>query len=1092
MLERKRTERARATDTLSIARALQDARIGIWVWDIQSNNVYFSPEWKRQLGYQDHELKSRFGEFEERLHPQDRNSTLAALKAYLEGRRPDYEVEFRLRHKNGSYRWIFSHAFVQTGADGKPCRVSGCHLDITDRKDAEKERARLLAGVENPSLGADPAQQQLGNILENISDGFVTLDKTWHYTYINRQAASLFGRSPQDLIGKHIWTEFPEGVGQPFHLAYEKAMVKQIFIQMENYYEPWDRWFENRIYPSPNGISIFFHEITERKQAEQLARESVELLKAQNEVLEFIVQGTPLQETLDFLLRVIEAQCPGLLCSILLLDPEGVRLRHGAAPSLPESFTSAIDGESIGPGAGSCGTAVFRREPVIVEDIATDSLWDDHRDFALKHGLRACWSMPIFDEQRRLLGTFALYFRTPGRPTGRHWQLIEMATHTAAIAIVKNREAEALHASEERLRLAITGGSVGIWEWDIAANRLVWSDQLKAMFGWPAEAEDLTPKMFMIHPEDSLRIDAELQRSLAQRANYDVEYRILRPDGSLHWIASKGRAEYDAAGRPVRMTGVALDITGRKRAEEEINRREAQLAEAQRIAKLGSYEWDVHNNTMYRSEELCRIFGLLPDEFEPTFEGYLDRIHSEDRTTTKTIIEQAFRECKPFELEERIIRSDGAIRLLHSQGKWICDKAQHPLKLVGISQDITERKQAEDQLRRSEERFQIVARATNDAIWDWDLVTNAVWWNQGLTTLFRYSAEEMGIDASWKHGHIHPEDLERVESGIRDVMNRGEQFWSGEYRFRRADGSYADIFDRGFVIYDSTSTPVRMIGAIADISERKRTLEILEQRVATRTAELQVKNQELEHEISRRKRIEELLRSRNEELKAFAYTVSHDLKAPLRGIDGYARELDRRHRQGLSERALFCLKQILTATHNLDHLIEDLLHYSRLDMETPTDVQVNLAQMVESILNDRKPAILEHNAEVAVSLASASVHTWERGLFQILTNLLDNALKYSRDAKPPRIEITSQDLADALRITISDNGIGFDMKYHDRIFGLFNRLVRQEAFEGTGAGLAIAKKVVEKVGGRIWAESKLGSGAKFFVEIPKKSPVGSA
>ena len=140
MLESNRTERARATDTPSIARALQDARIGIWVWDIQSNNVYFSPEWKRQLGYEDHELKSRFGEFEDRLHPQDRNSALAALKAYVEGRRPDYEVEFRLRHKNGTYRWIFSHAFVQTGTDGKPCRVSGCHLDITDRKEAEKDR----------------------------------------------------------------------------------------------------------------------------------------------------------------------------------------------------------------------------------------------------------------------------------------------------------------------------------------------------------------------------------------------------------------------------------------------------------------------------------------------------------------------------------------------------------------------------------------------------------------------------------------------------------------------------------------------------------------------------------------------------------------------------------------------------------------------------------------------------------------------------------------------------------------------------------------------------------------------------------------
>ena len=723
MAESNHTERTNVRDTVdltqSVDRALQDARIGLWVWDMQSNKVYFSPEWKRQLGYQDHELRNRFGEFEERLHPQDRNSILAALKAYVEGRRPDYEVEFRLRHKDGTYRWIFSHAFLQTGADGKPCRVSGCHLDITERKEAQKERARLLAGIQASPLEADVPQSQLGNILESISDGFVALDKTWHYTYVNRQAAGLFGRSPQDLIGKHIWTEFPEGVGQPFHLAYEKAMSKQVFIQTENYYEPWDRWFENRIYPSSNGISIFFHEITDRKQAEQVARENAALLRGQNDVLELIAQGTPLAKTLDFLLLFIEAQCPGMLGSILLLDSDGVHVRHGAAPSLPSSFTEAIDGQRIGPSAGSCGTAAFRREPVIVEDIATDALWEDYRDFALKHDLRACWSIPIFDEQHQVLGTFALYFRTPGRPTARHWQLIETTTQAAAFAIVKQRETEA------------------------------------------------------------------------------------------------------------------------------------------------------------RSRE------------------------------------------------------------------------------------------------------------------------------------------------------------------------------------------------------------------------RKRTLEILEERVVTRTAELQAKNQELEHEISQRQHVETLLRARNEELKAFAYTVSHDLKAPLRGIDGYARELDRRHRQGLSERALFCLTQILTATQNLDRLIEDLLHYSRLDAETPTRARVNLAQMVESILRDRKPVILERNADVVVNLSSASVHTWERGLFQVLTNLIDNALKYSRDARSPRIEITSQELADAVRIMISDNGIGFDMKYHDRIFGLFNRLVRQEEFDGTGAGLAIAKKVVEKLSGRIWAESKLGSGAKFFVEVPKLGPLGS-
>ena len=1095
MLQRDFAKRPRTKKTLKetqqyLELALHAGNIGLWHWNIKTNTLYFSPEWKRQLGYQDHELESRFEEWEERLHPEDRDSTLAALKAYLEGRRRGYEVEFRLRHKDGSYRWMLARGLLQAGPDGKPYRISGCHLDITERKRAEEEHARLLIREQTARVEANAARQQLGNILERISDAFVALDRDWHYTYVNQQAATLFGRRPEDLIGRHIWTEFPEGAGQPFHMAYEKAMAEQVFIQMENYYEPWDRWFENRIYPSPDGLSIFFHEITERKRAEQAARESAELLRCQNQVLELIAEGAPLRETLDFLLRVTEAQCPGMLCSILLLDPDGVRVRHGAAPSLPESFTRAIDGESIGPQAGSCGTAAFRREPVIVEDIATDSLWDDYRDFALKHDLRACWSVPIFDEQRRVLGTFALYFHNPGRPTGRHWQLIEMATHTAAIAIVKNRETEALRASEERLRLAVIGGRVGIWEWDVSTNRVVCNGQLKAIFGWP-EAEDLTSKKIMdaIPSEDRLRIDAAIQRS-PSHPDYDVEHRILWPDGSLHWIATKGRVEYDAAGNRVRIRGVSVDITDRKRAEEETRRREALFAEAERIAHLGSYEWDLRDSKVYRSEELCGIFGLLPDQFEPTFEGYLERVHPEDRSTTQQIIEQAFRELEPFEFEERIVRPDGAVRLLHSQGKWMFDEAHHPLKLVGICQDITERKQAEEQLRRSEERFQIVARATNDAIWDWDLASDALWWNQGITTLFNYAAEEVGTD-SGRREHVHREDLERVVSDIRAVMDRGEQFWADEYRFRRADGSYADIFDRGFVIYDGTGKPIRMIGAMNDISERKRALEILEQRGASRTAELESRNREREYEISQRKRVEELLRARNEELKAFAYTVSHDLKAPLRGIAGYAQELDGRHRAGLGERALFCLKQILTATHNLDRLIEDLLHYSRLDAETPTGAEVNLAHMVEAILRDRKPLILEQGAEVAVSLSSTSVRTWERGLLQVLTNLIDNALKYSRDAKPPRIHITSQELSDAVRIVISDNGIGFDMKYHDRIFGLFNRLVRQEDFEGTGAGLAIVKKVVEKLRGRIWAESKPGSGAKFFVELPKGRTAGT-
>ncbi len=429
--------------------------------------------------------------------------------------------------------------------------------------------------------------------------------------------------------------------------------------------------------------------------------DSADLLEGRNRVLELIATEAPLAQILDSLLGVIQAQCPAMLGSILLLDSDRLHVRHGASRDLPEAYMRCVDGEPIGPQAGSCGTAAFRREAVIVEDIATDPLWDTYRAAALTHGLRACWSTPIFDAQSRVLGTFAMYFRVPGRPEERHLHLIGISTHIAAIAITKHKEGEALRASEERLRLALSGGNVDIWEWDLATKHLAWRGELKTIFGGPDGAEDLTLAVFLdaIFAEDRPQVEAAIQDSLAQGVSHDVEFRVIRTDGALHWIASKGRPEYDAGGKAVRMRGVALEITERKRAEEEIRRRETQLVEAQRIAHLGSYEWNLRTNEVHRSEELCRIFGVLPHEFEPTYEGYLARVHPDDRSTTKEAIDGSFASRGPFDFEERIVRPDGSIRTLHSQGQWTFDNARRPIRLVGICQDITERKQAEEQLR---------------------------------------------------------------------------------------------------------------------------------------------------------------------------------------------------------------------------------------------------------------------------------------------------------------------------------------------------------------------------------------------------------
>jgi len=166
------------------------------------------------------------------------------------------------------------------------------------------------------------------------------------------------------------------------------------------------------------------------------------VVEGQNLVLDLVVRGESLHQVLDTLLRVIQLQCPGMLASILLLDPDGCHVRHGGAPDLPEDYVRAIDGLPIGPQAGSCGTAAFTRKPVIVGDIATDPLWNDYRDMALKNDLRACWSTPIFDSEQRVLGTFAMYFRAPGLPNQGHLKLIDISTHIAYLAITKHRAEE--------------------------------------------------------------------------------------------------------------------------------------------------------------------------------------------------------------------------------------------------------------------------------------------------------------------------------------------------------------------------------------------------------------------------------------------------------------------------------------------------------------------------------------------------------------------------------------------------------------------------------------------------------------------------
>lgn len=384
--------------------------------------------------------------------------------------------------------------------------------------------------------------------------------------------------------------------------------------------------------------------------------------------------------------------------------------------------------------------------------------------------------------------------------------------------------------AERAVASALQAGEVGTYYWDIKTDRVTGDRNFVSLFGVVADDHSSAPLADFIagiHPEDRDRVASEIQRTLADDTPFRTEYRVIRDDGE-HWLLSRGAVERDSDGEAIGWAGAVVDITTRKAIEEALAASLSRLDYAVQAAGLGFWHWDLPLGEIHWDARVKELFHLPPNAQVTTALLY-ERIHPEDRDSTREAIERSLTEGVGYDIHYRTVDpATGSEKWVRSIGRASFDESGGAKRFDGVALDVTEQRRTEAAIRESNDRFAIVSRATYDAIWDWDMRTNAVWWNEGVITLFGYRREEVLPEASWWYDRIHPDDRERVVGGIHAVIDGGGGQWSDEYLFRRADDSYAFVLDRGYAIQEDGKT-IRLVGAMLDMTEQRRAEERIRQ-----------------------------------------------------------------------------------------------------------------------------------------------------------------------------------------------------------------------------------------------------------------------
>jgi PAS domain S-box-containing protein len=460
-----------------------------------------------------------------------------------------------------------------------------------------------------------------------------------------------------------------------------------------------------------------------------------------------------------------------------------------------------------------------------------------------------------------------------------------------------------------------------------------------------------------------------------------------------------------------------------------------------------------------------KFTGLNYDQVKGS--GWASALHPDDIAKTLKVWNDAVSSKSSYETEYRVKRHDGVFRDLLAKGSPVFDKNGEIMEWIGVCIDITERKKTEEVIKDNEKRFRELIESLPQLFWTCRVDGPCDYLSKQWVDYTGVPEEEQ-LGYRWLE-QLHPEDRDKTVAEWMEKVKTGESF-DMEFRIRRNDGIYHWFKTRAVPMRDSDGSIVKWFGSNTDFDEIIKAQEQLK----SFSNELEIKVKELDNAII------DLKRS-NQELEQFAYVASHDLQEPLRMVSSYTQLLERRYKDLLDQDAKDFIFFAVDGANRMQHLINDLLDYSRVTTRGKPFVKVDLSTVLGHAINNLQKKIQETGALI-VNEDLPFVYGDEVQLVRVFQNLLDNAIKF-RGTVPPRISISSKTVDDKVQISISDNGIGIDKIYTDRVFTIFQRLHNKIEYPGTGIGLAICKRTIERHGGKIWFESEPGKGTTFIFTL---------